>query len=80
MEQDEYIAMITAIASDVAERLGEDADARYQFFRRFVHLAQEMTQSSPLRTRAHMVAPEPPSPTRPGCHVTRSPRRAPERS
>ena len=36
MDTDELLDLITDVASDVLERIGDDPEARYQFFKRFV--------------------------------------------
>ena len=38
---DELLAMIVSVAADVLDRIGDDADARFQFFRDFVKLAEK---------------------------------------
>ena len=37
---DELLAMIVAVAADVLDRIGDDAEARFRFFRDFVRLAK----------------------------------------
>lgn len=38
------LGMIESITLDVLERIGDDPEARYQFFRRFVALAREFVE------------------------------------
>jgi len=40
MHNDEHLGLINDVALDVLERIGDDPEARYQFFRRWVELAR----------------------------------------
>ena len=40
-DDDLIVEMITNIATDVLERIGEDDEGRYQFFKAFVELAKK---------------------------------------
>lgn len=44
---DELADMIRDIALDVLGRVGDDANARYEFFKRFVELAQSIVSAHP---------------------------------
>ena len=47
LSQDEVFALaIIEITLDVLERMGDDPDMRFDFFRRFVALATELTEGS----------------------------------
>ena len=46
---DPMLAMIESVARDVLAQIGDDPDARFQFFKRLFELAKEIT---------HVAAPE----------------------
>ena len=41
-EDDEFLEMVEGVTLTVLTRIGDDPEARYQFFRRFVELAREV--------------------------------------
>jgi hypothetical protein len=41
-DDDLFLAMIEGVTLTVLDRIGDDREARYQFFRRFVELAREI--------------------------------------
>jgi hypothetical protein len=45
-EDDLLVDMIDSVARDVLERIGDSPDARFEFFRRFVELAKEITHAA----------------------------------
>ena len=49
MDTDEelFLDMIDDVALTVLDKIGDDPDARYAFFKRFVELAQEATGDAP---------------------------------
>ena len=50
LNDDECVAeAIADVAFDVLHRIGDDADARYVLFRRFVELAQEVVGNNSKR-------------------------------
>jgi hypothetical protein len=41
-DDDLFLEMIKSVTLTVLDRIGDDREVRYQFFRRFVELAREM--------------------------------------
>ena len=49
-DDDLFLDMVESVTLDVLGRLGDDPDARYVFFRRFLALAQEVAGSELTRS------------------------------
>jgi len=47
-DDDLFLDMMGAIVLDALARIGDDPEARYAFFKRFVELAQEATRGKQL--------------------------------
>ena len=45
-DNDLFLDAVDTVVIDVLERLGDDPDARYAFFRRFLALAQGVVENS----------------------------------
>lgn len=45
-DDDLILDLLESVTLDVLERIGDDSEARYQFFKRFVELARETVEAS----------------------------------
>ena len=52
-DDDLFLDMVESVTRDVLDRIGNDADARYAFFRRLPDLAHDVVGSDPEQVRLH---------------------------